>query len=113
MNQAVSTRLTLLCYFLLFYWYYDKLLHWYLDQIPQVPPITEPFEKMIEITTPGAHSSDEELIELPREQILLPMSPLPMMMGETIIIVEGDPQLLQHFASSMLGENGKHYLVQI
>nr|QBK88191.1 MAG: hypothetical protein LCMAC202_05530 [Marseillevirus LCMAC202] len=82
------TGLNLLSSALLFYWCHDKLLGRYLDQIPQAPPITEAFEKIIEIVTPGAviTPSDEEVF---RERIPLPM-----------IVVEGDP-LLQHFIGTM------------
>ncbi len=78
---------------LLFYWCNSIWIKWYLDQIPHVLSITEPFEKILEIVTPGAKTSSED-----DDKDIIEMNPLPMMIIEEN---QHDP-LLQHFIGSML-----------
>lgn len=51
MDLVTRNCLSLLSCSLVFYYYYQKLLLWYLDQIPAVPKLTEPFEEIIELDT--------------------------------------------------------------
>lgn len=110
MDQLTYTRLSLLSCAVVFYYYYHKLLSWYLDQVPLVPKLTELFEEIIELDTSQymvIHPSedDEEIIEIPRHPIIEPNGMvmggmpfpigMPFPMGAATIVIEGPVPLLQ------------------
>ena len=90
------TRLSLLSCAIVFYYYYHKLVLWYLDQVPSVPNLTEPFEEIIEIDTSRipkytvTHPDDEwEIIDFPyliRQDPIIGV-PIPFPMGGATIVI--------------------------
>ncbi len=101
MDQLTYTRLSLLSCTVVFYYYYHKLLSWYLDQVPPVPKLTEPFEEIIEIPRHDIHPYP--IIE-----------PVGMVMGGfpsiSTIVVEGAlPGPLHHLTDRILGPLSLYY----